>query len=176
MSIGEQIVKNRCAICHDAGSDVSCLLCNTFHHKKCWEYNDSRCSVYGCVSLHHSFQLEAFQAAYKKGIESPRSKNNQNELSAVLAGCCLTVLFSLLLCPIMSFDYLRKQESSDFVAYRRSIDNSMMPYITRLVSKNISSDLPVFVNEFGQIVILNVENRYADKNYRSKIGYLTTSR
>lgn len=42
-----------CLVCGDelAGRvNVRCTSCSTEHHRDCWEYNDDRCSTYGCSS------------------------------------------------------------------------------------------------------------------------------
>src|SRR5271166_1635158 len=89
----------RCPVCHEEETDIFCLLCNMPAHKSCWEYNDSKCSVYGCPSRHNSSQLKEFQEAYKKSLLQqkksipPNVRNTRYDALADPVAVALTTLF-----------------------------------------------------------------------------------
>ena len=88
------ISETKCALCHANGPEVNCILCQAPHHMECWDYNNNRCSIYGCYSLHNSSQLNEFKEIYNSAMQI---KENPSSISFVSCFKILLVLiFSLI--------------------------------------------------------------------------------
>lgn len=94
-------MRDLCAVCREAGSDVSCLLCSAPHHKDCWVYSRG-CSIYGCTSIHNSDQLHEFQKTYRLGLSfSPEEIVYPNDVEEIVVSpllegvqvVCLMIMF-----------------------------------------------------------------------------------
>lgn len=46
-------VETKCSFCSGeithGNPIVVCKNCRTYHHRECWEYNNNKCAVLGCV-------------------------------------------------------------------------------------------------------------------------------